>query len=52
MTEEQAAQWDGTAGEAFDPCYHSACDDLANVDATALDRNADALAHAMWQLGG
>ncbi|MEO3752331.1 M28 family metallopeptidase [Streptomyces sp. B6B3] len=50
MTDEQAAKWDGTAGERFDPCYHRACDGLDNVNETALDRNADALAHAVWEL--
>jgi Zn-dependent M28 family amino/carboxypeptidase len=43
-TPEQAAQWGGEAGRPFDPCYHQACDTLANVDRTALDRNVDALA--------
>jgi aminopeptidase S len=52
MSEEQAAKWGGTAGEAFDRCYHSACDKLDNINATALDRNADAIAHALWTLVG
>jgi Zn-dependent M28 family amino/carboxypeptidase len=43
-TEAQAAKWGGTAGVAYDPCYHQACDDLGNLDRTALDRNADAIA--------
>lgn len=51
MTAAQAARWDGDAGEPFDPCYHSACDTVANIDGTALDRNTDALAHAIWTLG-
>ena len=50
MTSEQAAKWDGTAGEPFDPCYHSSCDTLDNVNDTALDRHSDALAHAVWTL--
>lgn len=50
MTAEQADKWDGTAGKPFDPCYHSACDTVDNVDATALDRHSDALAHALWSL--
>lgn len=49
-TAEQAARWGGTAGEAFDPCYHSACDTVENIDPTALDRNSDAIAHALWEL--
>jgi aminopeptidase S len=43
-TVEQAARWGGQAGEVFDPCYHTACDRLDNVDSTALDRYADAVA--------
>src|SRR5690606_11384414 len=46
-TEEQAAKWGGVAGEAFDPCYHQACDNLGNVDRVALDRNADAMAYVI-----
>ncbi|MER7169123.1 M20/M25/M40 family metallo-hydrolase, partial [Micromonospora sp. NPDC000207] len=51
-TSAQAALWGGTAGAAFDPCYHRACDTLINVNATALDRNADAIAHTVWALAG
>lgn len=47
-TEAQAAKWGGTAGIAFDPCYHQACDNLGNVDRVALDRNSDGVA---WALG-
>jgi Zn-dependent M28 family amino/carboxypeptidase len=43
-TAEQAAKWGGTAGIAFDPCYHQACDNLGNVNRTILDKNADAVA--------
>ncbi|WP_326795990.1 M28 family metallopeptidase [Streptomyces sp. NBC_01808] len=46
----QAAKWGGTAGQAFDRCYHSSCDTTSNVNDTALDRNSDALAHAVWTL--
>ncbi|HVV12724.1 M28 family metallopeptidase [Amycolatopsis sp.] len=46
-TEAQAAKWGGQAGVPYDPCYHQACDDLGNVDRTALDRNADAVAFAL-----
>jgi Zn-dependent M28 family amino/carboxypeptidase len=49
-TAEQAARYGGTAGVAFDPCYHEACDTLANVDTVALDTNADAIAHAVATL--
>jgi aminopeptidase S len=44
----QAAKWGGTAGTAFDPCYHRSCDTAANLDEVALDRNADAIAYAVW----
>ncbi|MFF1453813.1 M28 family metallopeptidase [Streptomyces sp. NPDC058274] len=49
-TTAQAAKWGGTAGKAFDACYHSACDKSTNIDDTALDRNGDALAYAVWEL--
>jgi Zn-dependent M28 family amino/carboxypeptidase len=45
-TEEQAAIYGGTAGEAFDPCYHQACDTFDNVALDVLDLNADAVAAA------
>ncbi|PZF99435.1 M28 family metallopeptidase [Micromonospora deserti] len=48
----QAALWGGTAGRAFDPCYHRSCDTSANIDDTALDRNADAVAYTVWALAG
>ncbi|WP_327415761.1 M28 family metallopeptidase [Streptomyces sp. NBC_01233] len=47
----QAQKWGGTAGQAFDRCYHSSCDNTANINDTALDRNADAVAYAIWNLG-
>ncbi|AIR96491.1 M28 family metallopeptidase [Streptomyces glaucescens] len=50
-TAAQATKWGGTAGQAFDRCYHSSCDTTANINDTALDRNSDALAHAVWTLG-
>ncbi|MFC9463418.1 M28 family metallopeptidase, partial [Streptomyces coelicoflavus] len=49
-TSAQAAKWGGTAGRPFDPCYHSSCDTTANIDDTALDRNSDAIAYAVWEL--
>ncbi|MFI0039649.1 M28 family metallopeptidase [Streptomyces mutabilis] len=49
-TAAQAAKWGGTAGQPFDRCYHSSCDTTANIDDTALDRNSDAIAYAMWEL--
>ncbi|MFJ2112293.1 M28 family metallopeptidase [Streptomyces sp. NPDC087850] len=48
----QAQKWGGTSGVAFDRCYHRSCDTLANIDDTALDRNSDAAAYAIWTLSG
>ena len=45
-TPAQAATYGGTAGVAYDPCYHQACDTLANINNTVLGQNADAAAHA------
>ncbi|MES2480403.1 MAG: M28 family metallopeptidase [Pseudomonadota bacterium] len=45
-TAAEAALFGGTAGAAYDPCYHQACDTYANNSNTALDVNADAVAHA------
>jgi Zn-dependent M28 family amino/carboxypeptidase len=46
-TPEQAARYGGTAGQAFDPCYHQACDTYANLNDSVLDVNADAIANAL-----
>ncbi|MFB9964110.1 M28 family metallopeptidase [Sinosporangium siamense] len=50
----EAARFGGTAGQALDRCYHRVCDDLANVGATALDVNTDAIASVTaalaWQV--
>ncbi|WP_137844284.1 M28 family metallopeptidase [Microbacterium sp. 2FI] len=43
-TAEQASIWGGTAGQAFDPCYHQVCDTMANVNDHALEVNSDAVA--------
>lgn len=37
----------GTAGKAYDSCYHQACDDIDNLSRTALDQLGDAAAHAV-----
>ncbi|HWH01153.1 MAG TPA: M20/M25/M40 family metallo-hydrolase [Pilimelia sp.] len=46
----EAAQFGGTAGEPYDRCYHLACDDVANVNVTALDQMSDAMAHVLLTL--
>jgi Zn-dependent M28 family amino/carboxypeptidase len=47
-SDEEAAQFGGTAGEAYDPCYHQACDTIQNVSKATLETNADAIANAVW----
>ncbi|WP_084477176.1 M28 family metallopeptidase [Actinokineospora enzanensis] len=46
-TQAQADKWGGQVGVAYDKCYHAKCDNLGNLDRTALDRNADAVAWAV-----
>ena len=48
-TAAQVTLWGGTA-TTFDPCYHASCDTTANINDTALDRNSDAIAAAVWAL--
>ncbi|MFI0448299.1 M28 family metallopeptidase [Actinomadura sp. 6N118] len=43
-TPAEAALFGGTAGVAYDVCYHVACDTITNVNLTALDVNSDAIA--------
>jgi Zn-dependent M28 family amino/carboxypeptidase len=45
-TAAQAQVYGGTAGVAYDPCYHQACDTFANNSNTSLDQLSDAAAHA------
>ncbi|RJL25067.1 M20/M25/M40 family metallo-hydrolase [Bailinhaonella thermotolerans] len=40
----EAERFGGEAGKPYDPCYHAACDNASNINATALDVNADAIA--------
>lgn len=47
-TAAQVEKWGGTAGVAYDPCYHSACDTIDNLDHTALSINSDAIAYVMY----
>lgn len=46
-TEEQVALYGGTAGEAYDPCYHEACDDFDNISIEGFDQMLDAAANAI-----
>jgi aminopeptidase Y len=48
-TAAEAAIWGGTAGVAYDPCYHQACDTYSNNNDYALDVNSDAVAYSVLQ---
>lgn len=43
---KEASLFGGTAGEAYDACYHKECDDLENINKDALASNTDAIAFA------
>ncbi|GGT36158.1 M28 family metallopeptidase [Nonomuraea spiralis] len=45
-TPEEAAIFGGTAGQPYDPCYHQACDTVANINDKALALNTGAIATA------
>ncbi|PWN02634.1 aminopeptidase [Nocardioides silvaticus] len=47
-TPAQVEKWGGTAGLAYDPCYHSACDGIQNLSLDALRINADAVAYVVY----
>jgi Peptidase family M28/PA domain len=49
-TPDQAAVYGGTAGIAYDPCYHQACDTINNLSTKALAEMGDATAHATMTL--
>lgn len=46
-TEEEAGIFGGVAGEAYDECYHDACDTLENINMQGLDEMSDAAAYAV-----
>ena len=49
-TPEQAAVYGGTAGVAYDACYHKACDTINNLSTRALSEMSDGVAHATLTL--
>ncbi len=49
-TAEQQAKFGGVAGEAFDACYHQACDNINNLNKQALDELGDGAADAVYRL--
>ncbi|MEU5840075.1 M28 family metallopeptidase [Streptomyces diacarni] len=55
-TAEEQKLWGGTAGDAYDGCYHQACDTLDNIDMRAFDANVKAIANAVghyaWDTSG
>ena len=49
-TAEEARIYGGTAGVAYDKCYHQACDTINNLSTKALNELGDAAAHATLTL--
>ncbi|WP_106402758.1 M28 family metallopeptidase [Actinocorallia populi] len=47
-TAEEAALFGGTAGQAYDPCYHAPCDTIDNINPTALKNNLGAMAFTAY----
>jgi Zn-dependent M28 family amino/carboxypeptidase len=45
-TQAEQAVYGGTAGQAYDPCYHEACDTFDNLSRSALSQLSDGAAHA------
>lgn len=50
-TEEEAKHFGGKAGEAYDACYHKACDDINNINVEALELNTNAIAFMALSYG-
>ncbi len=42
----------GGIGSGSDPCYHSACDTIANVGPRVVGHSTNAIAHTVWKLAG
>ncbi|HEY6762361.1 MAG TPA: M20/M25/M40 family metallo-hydrolase [Baekduia sp.] len=49
-TAEEVQKYGGTAGEAYDHCYHQACDNLQNLNLEAFDEFSDNAANAVVTL--
>lgn len=47
-TADEAQKFGGTAGVAYDKCYHQACDTTANINDRALEVNGGAIATAAF----
>jgi Zn-dependent M28 family amino/carboxypeptidase len=50
-TVRQAILYGGSAGIAYDTCYHLACDDINNLNFQSLDQMSDAAAHTVLFFG-
>ncbi|MEU3170133.1 M20/M25/M40 family metallo-hydrolase [Streptosporangium sp. NPDC006930] len=48
---EEAKKFGGTAGVAYDKCYHQACDTIANINDKALLVNSGAIAASAFTYG-
>ncbi len=46
-TAKEAKLYGGKAGEAFDPCYHQACDDIDNISRKAIKQMVPAIADSV-----
>lgn len=46
-TPEEAEMFGGIAGQAYDPCYHSLCDDTTNVNMIPWMMNTKLIAHSV-----
>src|SRR5262249_27272936 len=45
--ENEAQLFGGSAGHPYDPCYHRACDTVANINRDVLNQNTRALVRAL-----
>jgi Zn-dependent M28 family amino/carboxypeptidase len=45
--EKEAELFGGTAGRAYDPCYHRACDTAENINREVLEQHTQALVRAL-----
>jgi Zn-dependent M28 family amino/carboxypeptidase len=50
-TEAEALLFGGTAGEAYDDCYHKACDTVEHMNAQIFTENTRAIAHLAQYFG-
>jgi len=49
-TADEAVTYGGVAGEAYDRCYHKACDTISNLNTIAFEQMADGAATVLMQL--